>query len=279
MARPLRLAFPGGLYHVISRGNDRQTVFLDTRDRETFCELIGHTVDRYGWLCHAYCLMGNHYHLLIETPRANLSLGMRQLNGLYARRFNTRHGRCGHLFQARFRSILVEKETHVLSASRYIVLNPVRAGLCTDPDGWRWSSYRACAGTAAAEPFLCTEFLLGHFGRTKRVAQHRYRAFIAADLDEALEQQVIGERLGSDEFLGNTFGYDPLLQEIPRIQIQPLPPPLAEIFANDPHAPIAAAYREHGYTLRQIAAHLDCHYSTISRQLRRQERELLQRKT
>jgi REP element-mobilizing transposase RayT len=102
-------------------------------DCELFVTVLGDAVDRYGWLCHTDCLMGNHYHLLVETPRANLSLGMRQINGLYARRFNLRHRRCGRVFQARFRSILVEAESSFLSVSRYIVPNPVRAGICTDP--------------------------------------------------------------------------------------------------------------------------------------------------
>jgi putative transposase len=98
MARPLRLAYPGAFYHVFARGNDRQTVFRTADDCELFFTVLGDAVDRYGWLCHTYCLMGNHYHLLVQTPRANLSLGMRQINGLYARRFNLRHQRCGHVF-------------------------------------------------------------------------------------------------------------------------------------------------------------------------------------
>jgi putative transposase len=277
MARPLRLALPGGVYHIISRGNDRQIVFPADRDRELFLDVLAHTVERYGWLCHTYCLMGNHYHLLLETPRPNLSLGMRQLNGLYARRFNVRQGRCGHLFQARFRSILVEKESHLLTTSRYIVLNPVRAGLCAGPDEWRWSSYHALAGTGPREPFVFTGFILGHFAKTRRAAQAAYRAFVAAALDEALEKSVRGERLGTDEFLRETFGLDPPLPEIPRVQIEPLRPPLAEIFAAQGE-PIAVAYREHGYTLREIAEHLGCHYSTVSRRLQ-QEEQMLQCKT
>jgi REP-associated tyrosine transposase len=278
MARPLRLVYPGAFYHVFARGNDRQTVFRDGDDCELFFAVIDHTVDRYGWLCHTYCLMGNHYHLLIETPQANLSLGMRQLNGLYARRFNLRHGRCGHVFQARFRSILVEAESSLLSVSRYIVLNPVRAGICTDPADWPWSSYRALAGLEPPRPFLSTELLLSHFGSSLRAAQAGYRRFVAKGLEDALEERVRGERLGSDAFLRSRFGLDPPMAEIPRAHIEPVPPPLTEIFRSHP-APVAAAYREHGYTLREIAAHLGCHYSTVSRKLQREEEKLLQRKT
>jgi putative transposase len=150
MARPLRIAIPGGPYHVIARGNNRQLVYLDEHDRTRFLELLAAVVERYRLLCHSYCLMGNHYHLLLETPKANLSLAMRQLNGLSAQRFNRRHGRCGHLFQARFRAILVQKESHLLRAARYIVRNPVRARICDHPAEWRWSSYNALAGAAPA---------------------------------------------------------------------------------------------------------------------------------
>jgi putative transposase len=133
MARPLRICIPGGLYHVTVRGNARELIYRGDDDRELFLEILEHATDRYSLLCHGYCLMGNHYHLILETPRANLPVAMRQLNGLYARRYNLRHGRCSHVFQARYRSILVEKESHLDGLARYVDLNPVRAGICTDP--------------------------------------------------------------------------------------------------------------------------------------------------
>jgi len=278
VARPLRLALAGGLYHVIARGNDRQDVFVGPSDRELFLEVLAHSVERYGLLCHSYCLLGNHYHLLFETPRANLSLAMRQLNGLYARRFNLRHGRCGHLFQARFRSILVQKDSHLLAAARYIALNPVRAGICSHPERWPWSSYLVLAGRAPPEAFLCTDALLGHFAESRAAAQAAYRRFVEEGLAEAREEEVRGERLGEEAFLRERFGLDPPLAEIPRVQLEPLRRPLAEIFAAS-GKPVAAAYREHGYTLREIGAYLGCHYSTVSRRLRREEEALLQCKT
>lgn len=137
MARPLRVCVAGGVYHLIARGNARGDVYRDDADRSLFLETLAHTVARFDWICHAYCLMDNHYHLVVETPRANLPAGMRQLNGLYAQRFNRRHDRCGHVFQARYRSILIEKQEHLLTACRYVVLNPVRAGICTDPSQYR----------------------------------------------------------------------------------------------------------------------------------------------
>ena len=144
MARPLRIEFPGALYHVTSRGNARQRVFRDDEDRETFLATLAWVVARFRWRCHAYCLMDNHIHLLIDTPQPNLSRGMRQLNGVYTQRFNRRHRRVGHLFQGRFQAILVEKEGYLLELARYIVLNPVRAKMVKTPERYPWSSYRPC---------------------------------------------------------------------------------------------------------------------------------------
>jgi putative transposase len=271
MARPLRICLPGGVYHLIARGNAGEPIFRNDDDRTLFLATLAHIVDRFGWLCHAYCLMDNHYHLVAETPRPNLPLGMRQLNGLYAQRFNRRHGRCGHVFQARYRSILVEKESHLLSVCRYVILNPVRAGICTRPEHYRWSSYRATVGRAPAEAFLFTDWLLGHFGPKRRVAQGRYEQFVAPALTEALEQQVCGERLGTELFLSERYGLDPPLAEVPRVQIEPLRPPLKQILGGGEGSSIALAYRRYGYRLHEIAEALGCHYSTVSRRLRREE--------
>jgi putative transposase len=268
MARPLRLVIAGGLYHVISRGNARQDVYLDDHDRTGFLGTVARVVDRFRWLCHAYCLMGNHYHLLIETPKPNLPLGMRQLNGVYAQRFNRRHTRCGHLFQARYRSILVEKDPHMLAVARYIILNPLRAGICDHPGDYPWSSYKATAGRERAPAFLTTDSLLSQFAGRRRNAQAAYRAFVESELAATIE--VRGERVGSKAFLGDRHGIDPPIAEIKREQIEPLRRPLSELFAQSPRA-VSAAYRDHGYALREIAEFLGCHYSTVSRRLRAQE--------
>jgi putative transposase len=262
MARPLRICIPGGLYHVIARGNARERVYRSDDDRELFLEIFDHATDRYSLRCHGYCLMRNHYHLIVETPRANLPIAMRQLNGLYARRYNLRHGRCGHVFEARYRSIFVEKESHLDGLSRYVDLNPVRAGICPDPADYRWSSHRATIGLSAPPRFLTSDWILARFGSTRRIAQARYRAYVAEGIDDALAERVRGERLGSEEFLRETFGHDPPIAEIPRAQIEPAPPSLAEIFTRHRWLPIFVAYRRHGYTIGQIADHLDCHYST-----------------
>ena len=140
MVRPLRIEYPGAVYHLTSRGNARDPIFLDDADRYLFLDLLGDLVDRYNWLCHGYCLMDNHYHLLVETIDANLSTGMRQLNGIYTQKFNRQHDRVGHLFQGRYKAIVVEKESYLLELCRYIVLNPVRAKIVNNPGKYRWSS-------------------------------------------------------------------------------------------------------------------------------------------
>ncbi len=127
MARPLHIEYPGAVYHITNRGNDKKAVFKDDQDRETFLKILAFVNKRYHWLCHAYCLMDNHYHLMIETPDGNLSLGMRQLNGVYTQARNKRYNKTGHLFQGRYKSILIQKDSHLLEVCRYVVLNPVKA--------------------------------------------------------------------------------------------------------------------------------------------------------
>jgi len=132
MARPLRIEYEGGLYHVTARGNAGADIYLEDSDRERFLEILGNSVERFRWICHAYCLMDSHYHLLVETPEPNLSRGMQYLNGVYTQWFNRQRRRYGHLFQGRFKSVVVEKESYLLELARYIVLNPVRAGLALE---------------------------------------------------------------------------------------------------------------------------------------------------
>jgi REP element-mobilizing transposase RayT len=255
---------------VIARGNARERIARDDIDRRYFLHLLGHVVARFSWLCHAYCVMDNHYHLVVETPLPNLPSGMRQLNGRYAQAFNARYDRSGHVFQARYRSILVEKESYLLTVCRYVVLNPVRAGVCPHPAEWVWSSYRATAGLEEADPLLTTDWLLAQFAPTRGLAQRRYRKFVSEADSNALGRSVQGERLGDSALLEETFGYKAPLPEIPRVQVEPSPPSLETIFAAQ-QTPIATAYRRYGYTLREIAVHLGCSYSTVSRRLRREE--------
>ena len=132
MTRPLRLEYPGAIYHITARGNARAPTYLHNQDRQLFLDVLAECIQRFSWLCHAYCLMDNHYHLMIETPEGNFSTGMRQLNGIYTQRFNRRHGRVGHVFQGRFKAILVERQSYLLELCRYVVLNPIRAKMVGD---------------------------------------------------------------------------------------------------------------------------------------------------
>jgi REP element-mobilizing transposase RayT len=181
VARRPRLEVPGGFHHLTTRGAGKQDVFKDYRDRSSFLELLQQAVARQRWCCHAYVLMGNHYHLLVETPLPNLGEGMRSLNGDYARQFNRRHSWTGHLFGERFKSKAVEGENYLLEVARYIVLNPVRAGLCRWPWEWPWSSFAATAGSAEVPPFLTVDLIRSHFGTDK--PGDAYRAFVLDGLD------------------------------------------------------------------------------------------------
>jgi putative transposase len=136
MPRPLRIQFEGAIYHVTSRGNAREKIFVDDEDRTAFLEVLAEVVGRFGWICHAYCLMSNHYHILIETPEPNLSQGMQLLNGVYTQSFNRHHRRFGHVLQCRYKAIVVERESHLLELARYVVLNPVRAKMARSAKDW-----------------------------------------------------------------------------------------------------------------------------------------------
>lgn len=178
MARSPRGEIPGGVYHVTARGNRRQAIFLGDDDYAYFLRLATDVVTRLRWRWHAYCLLPNHYHLVIETPKGNLSAGMHRLNGVYAQWFNRRHDVDGHLFQDRFHCVAVEVTWHLLELARYVALNPVRAGLCGHPSEWRWSSYTATVGTARRSPVLETKWLLSQFGTTPARARERFIAFV-----------------------------------------------------------------------------------------------------
>ncbi len=182
MARPLRPAYPGAIYHITVRGVERRRIFMDDRDREGFLGLLADVVARFEWRCHAYCLMTNHFHLVVETPLGNVSAGMKQLNGVYAQAFNRRHGRRGHLYEDRFHTTLVETEAHLLELTRYVPANPVRARLCRAPGQWRWSSYAATAGDAPAPRFLTVDWTLAQFAAGPERARVRYRLFVAEGL-------------------------------------------------------------------------------------------------
>ncbi len=199
MARPLRLEFAGALYHLTARGNARQKIFLDAGDRHCFLDLLGKEIGQQGWRCYAYCLMDNHYHLLVETPEPNLVAGMRRLNGVYTQAFNRRHRRVGHLLQGRYKAIVVDKNAYLQELCRYIVLNPVRAKAVKRVDRWEWSSYAATVGDAPTPAWLAGKNMRALFG-----GGAAYRRFVAQGVEEASPwEQLRGQMyLGNEEFLG-----------------------------------------------------------------------------
>ncbi len=282
MARPLRVEFPGAVYHVTSRGNARANIFESDRDRGLFLHILGETVERFNWLCHAYCLMGNHYHLLIETPEGNLSMGMRHLNGVYTQAFNRVHGRDGHVFKGRFKAILVEKESHLLELCRYVVLNPVRAKMVVRPEQYRWSSCLATLGKAPKPQFLTTDWLLGNFSPSRSDAKRLYRQFVHGGLKEwgtpweKLSGQIF---LGSEAFVKRAKEWlegKEVISEIPRKQRYVGRPSLDELFPADRamekeerNRMICLAHHEHGYTLKEMALVLGLHYTTLSKVINR----------
>lgn len=277
MARPLRIEFPGALYHVTTRGNARQDIFLDDEDRQRFLGVLAHVVSRFHLRLYAYCLMNNHFHLVVETPEANLSKAMRQLNGVYTQSFNRRHGRVGHVLQGRFKAIVVDRESYLLELCRYVVLNPVRVRTTRKADTYPWSSYQATAGLVSVPPFLTVDWVLSQFGHQRAAAQRKYRAFVAEGIGygspwEHVRGQVL---LGSERFVERLA---PELQdtrrskEIPRQQRFAARPTLSRLFLARVRSNrarrnevICRAHLEHGYSLSKIGHAVGLHYSTISR--------------
>ena len=271
MARPMRLEFAGAIYHVTSRGDRREDIYDSDADREHFIKILGDVCQRFNWVCHAYCLMSNHYHLLIETPDANLSKGMRQLNGVYSQAYNRANGRVGHVFQGRYKAIMVEKQDYLLELARYVVLNPVRANMVRSANQWRWSSYRATTGQVLKQGWLNTDWLLSSFSKRKGQAVKRYKAFVAEGQGQPspwlqLRNQVY---LGDDEFMAqmNTLiDADKELGEIPSSQRRPIPKVLSvyEKNTSSRNGAIVEAYLSGDYSLKEVGDYFGLHYSTVS---------------
>ena len=278
MARPLRIEYSGALYHVTSRGNEKKPIFKEEGDREVFLELLDSVNKRYNWMCHAYILMNNHYHLVIETPEGNLSKGMRQLNGVYTQVFNKRHRRVGHLFQGRYKAILIQKESHLVEVCKYVVLNAVRAGLVRNPKEWRWSSYCATVGIAKPHACLTTDWILGQFGTKKlKTSRKRYMKYITNGREEEslwsnLKGQIL---LGGEDFAERFLSYvkeKREIEEIPRSQRFASRLTLDRLFEGkenqnreERNRRIREAVENNGYTQKEVAKYLKIHYSTISR--------------
>jgi len=272
MARPLRIEFAGALYHVTARGDRQEDIYVTDADRIDFLGILKQVVERFNWLVHAYCLMDNHYHLLIETPDGNLGKGMRQLNGVYTQTSNRNNKRVGHVFQGRYKAILVQKESYLLELARYIVLNPVRAGMLNNVKSWPWSSYRDTAGFRAAPQWLTTDWLLAAFGNKLSRAQIKYQQFVA----EGKNQPSPWEQLRNQVFLGSEAFVDDLLfkiesnkalSEIPKSQRRKKSKSL-EYYENHTRSrneAILASYASGGYSMKEVGDYFGLHYSWVSR--------------
>ena len=277
MARPLRIEYAGALYHVTSRGDRQQAIFLNDGDRHAWLRILDTVCARFRWNIHAFCLMGNHFHMVVETPQANLGRGMRQLNGEYTQRFNFRNATVGHLFQGRYKAILVQRQTYLLELSRYVVLNPVRAGIVATPNGWPWSSYAMTCSDAPAPAWLTTDWLLSQFGEQRSEAVRQYRRFVADG--RGLPSPMIRLRhqlvLGDDEFVDKLGAGQMLIDRIEntRAQRQGAVPSLHEYHSGCEHRSdrMARAYLDGAYTMAEIAAQFSVHYQTVSRAVRTME--------
>ncbi|MGH9456820.1 MAG: transposase [Thermoanaerobaculia bacterium] len=267
MARPLRLDHPGALWHLTSRGNEKRMIFMDDEDRMMFLSLLATTVMRFRWLLHEFVLMGNHYHLVAEMVEANVSRGMQWLNGQYARYFNRRYGRCGHLFQGRFKGKLVDSDEYLLEVCRYVVLNPVRAGLVGSAGEWAWSSYRAKAGLEEAPAWLVVEPTLARFGRERKQAQKTWQEFVTTREPVPCPW----EKLTGQIFLGGPMFVErmqamideaPRSTEHPKAQRNPGRPSMHKILrtvAREHGTTASALRRGRGGRGRMVAAHAGWH--------------------
>lgn len=276
MTRPVRIEFAGALYHVTSRGDRGEAIYEDDSDRIQFLEILGEVITTFNWTCHAYCQMGNHYHLVIETPDGNLSKGMRQLNGVYTQASNRRHGRLGHLFQGRYKAILVDGDAYLLELSRYVVLNPVRAGMVAHPRDWRWSSYLDMVGERSPPAWLTTDGVLTEFASERREAVRRYIEFVLEGIGEESIWRDLAHQiyLGDETFvkrmqakcegLSKTVG-------VPKAQKRPPARPLEEWASRyeDRNEGIVAAYATGEYSYQQIADFFGLHFTTIGKILRK----------
>jgi putative transposase len=274
MARPLRVHIPHAFYHVMSRGNAKQPIFLTGADYARFLVLLGSTSSRFGVRCRAYCLMPNHFHLLLEPDADPLSRMMQQLNSAYSQSFNRRHDRVGHVLQGRFKALLVDRDSYFLQLLRYVMLNPVESNLVDDPGAWRWSSYRATAGLSQPPSFLALNDVWRMFDDGVREAQCRFVAFVNAGRGQPAPSEVV------------VFGSDALRAEVAtaiaphrdvcdfaHAQRYAVRPSLECVLAtgHDRAGAVAEAYRRYGYTLREIGTLLGCHQSTVLRRIRQAE--------
>jgi REP element-mobilizing transposase RayT len=274
MGRRRRLQFPGAVYHVMGRGNRKSMIVDDDDDRRSFMDVFGKAADDYHVRVYACCLMGTHYHALVDTPRGNLSDFVRSVNGDYSKAFNRRHARVGHTFQQRFNSVLVQREKYLRRVARYIALNPVKAGLCPGARDWPWSTHRATAGLEPAPPWLDLRWLRWAF-RADRLqdAQHRYEAYVgdpaavAWSFDSAAALGTLRFKTAVAEFFARGAEHRPMPADCRKWTRSSL----EQMFGGEERDSrsrddlILIARVRHGYRLSEIARFLSVAPSTVSK--------------
>jgi len=275
MSRPLRIEFPGAVYHITSRGTGKRNIFFNNKDRKMFLSLLWEVVEREKWICYAYCLMDNHYHLLIETTRPNLSRGMRELNGIYAQKLNYIKNSVGHVFESRYKSILVDKDNYLLELCRYIALNPVRAKMVESPEDWVWSSYRSTVGLIKPPKYLNVLWILSNFDENIEKSKKKYKKFVLEGIGKESPWRELRGRifLGSKKFIEKhqeKLSTKENEKEIAKTERFASRPDLEEIFKDVKtkkirNKKIYKAYKDYRYSLKEIGDFFNIHYSTISR--------------
>lgn len=279
MARRRRVQYPGAVHHVMARGNRKSIIFEDDTDCMNFLRLLGQVAQRYEFRIYGICLMNNHYHCIGETPRGQLSDAMRFVNGVYAQSSNRRHGRTGHLFGARFRSLVVQQESYLKRVARYVALNPVRAHLVAKAEAWPWSSYRATAGLDSPPAWLCLDWLEWAFDTTDLAeAQARYRKYVNQPAARRSPIDTRAIAIGSARFreqIARAASGPKPDRPLPLAGRVAAPPPLEAILADPDQGPsmrahsIYWAHARYGYRQSDIARHLGIDPSTVSRCIRR----------
>jgi putative transposase len=277
MARPLRVHIPDGIYHVMSRGNAKQRIFITDGQAHHFLVLLASVASRFGVRCHCFCLMPNHFHLLLQPGARPLAGMMQQLNSAYSQFFNRDTGRVGHVLQGRYKGLLVDRETYFLQVVRYIVLNPVRAGLTAHPAGWKWSSYRALAGLADGHSALDPTTVWRAFDEgDATAAQEKFVAFVGQGDGEPPSGSVF---IGSDNLAAQVvvaIGSKQAEREFTYAERFAARPSLGKLFEHGIEvrsldASMREAFWRHAYTLNEIAAFLGCHPTTVAKRIRRRE--------
>lgn len=275
MNRPLRLEFPGALYHVTSRGDRKAAIYLDQSDRLVWLSILEQVCARYNFIIHGFCQMTNHYHLVLETVEGNLTQGMQQLNGMYSQYFNRRHNLVGHVFQGRYKGILVQRETYLLELTRYVVLNPVRANLVALPEEWQWSSYIHFIGDLTIPPWLDTSSTLMKFGAEPESAKAAYRAFVIAGigqpspLQKTTHQIILGDETYIEQIQKRTLqNFSRAINKTQR-RAQALSLTDYALQGATPEEAMALAYRSTAYTMEEIGAHFGVSYKTVSRAVKK----------